>query len=133
MPHSFAQSERLEMALWCFPIVSDLTLERYGAAIGRRHASLRIVSFQHSQLWQALVLDDPSAAGAAQQALNANLRRLGLPLHLVEDIDEEILDELMDVVIQRFHRSPSKASACAHLLLHIAKNLAYTPEALTAA
>jgi hypothetical protein len=125
--------ERQEMALWCFPIISDLVRERYVAAIGSFRVSVSNLAYSHSQLWQALVLDDPSAAGAAQQALNANLRRLGLPLHLVEDIDEEILDDLMDVVIQRFHRSPSKASACAHLLLHIAKNLAYTPEALTAA
>ena len=128
MPHSFAQSERLEMALWCFPIVSDLTLERYGAAIGRRHASLRIVSFQHSQLWQALILDDAAAARKARDELGSNHQLLGLSPDFVED-----LDELMEVVTQRFYRSPLKASACGHILLHIAKNLAYTPRALTAA
>jgi len=133
MPHSFAQSERLEMALWCFPIVSDLTLERYGAAIGRRHASLRIVSFQHSQLWQALILDDAAAARKGREVLGASHHLLGLSPDFMEDLDEEVLDELMEVVTQRFYRSPLKASACGHILLHIAKNLAYTPRALTAA
>jgi hypothetical protein len=133
MPHSFAQSERLEMALWCFPIVSDLTLERYGAAIGRRHASLRIVSFQHSQLWQALILDDAAAKRKGREVLGASHHLLGLSPDFMEDLDEEVLDELMEVVTQRFYRSPLKASACGHILLHIAKNLAYTPRALTAA
>ena len=39
----------------------------------------------------------------------------------------------MDVVTQRFHRSPVKASVCGHILLHIAKNLAYTPKVLAVA
>lgn len=121
------------MALWCFPIVSDLTLERYGAAIGRRHASLRIVSFQHSQLWQALILDDAAAARKGREVLGASHHLLGLSPDFMEDLDEEVLDELMEVVTQRFYRSPLKASACGHILLHIAKNLAYTPRALTAA
>ena len=49
------------------------------------------------------------------------------------DLDDLLLNELMDVVTQRFHRSPVKASVCGHILLHIAKNLAYTPKVLAVA
>jgi hypothetical protein len=44
-----------------------------------------------------------------------------------------VLDELMDVVAQRFQRTPNRARISAHILLHVANNLVYTPEALNAA
>jgi hypothetical protein len=121
------------MALWCFPIVSDLVRERYAAVIASLRVSVVGVAFSHTQLWHARILGDAAAVRKTREELGATLRELGLPSPLVEDIDEEILDELMDVVSQRFHRSPFMASTCGHILLHIAKNLAYTPEALTAA
>ena len=62
MSHDCGPDERREMALWCFPIVCDLVAETYGRVIGARHASLRLVAFCHSQLWQAMLLDDPTAA-----------------------------------------------------------------------
>ena len=121
------------MALWCFPIITDLCMETYGAAIGGRHASLKIISFTHSRLWQALILDDPAAARKTRGDLTETAQTMGLSLDQVCDLDDVLLNELMDVVTQRFHRSPVKASVCGHILLHIAKNLAYTPKVLAVA
>jgi hypothetical protein len=39
----------------------------------------------------------------------------------------------MEVVAQRHHRSPQKASICGQILLHVAKNLAFTPQPLAVA
>ena len=133
LPYDCGPDERREMALWCFPIISDLVAESYGRVIGARHASLRMVTFSHSQLWQAMLLDDHSAAGKAHGEVRWNLDMLGLPFAFADEVNDLVLDELMDVVTQRFNRSPLKAASCGHILLHIAKNLTYTPEALNAA
>ena len=121
------------MALWSFPIVCDLVGETYGRVIGPRHVSLRMFAFCHSQLWQAMLLDDPVAAAKAHAEVARNLKSLGLKPSFVDEVNELVLDELMDVVAQRFQRTPHRARLGAHILLHIAKNLAYTPEALSAA
>ena len=125
-------SDRREMARWCFPIISDLVRERYLAENSGLHGEVGNVCFAHSQLWQARILDQSAAIRAARDEMNVTFQTLGLPQHLVEDIDEEILDELMVISIQRFHRSPHRATICGHILLHIAKYLAYRPEALAA-
>jgi len=121
------------MALWCFPIVCDLVAETYGRVIGARHASLRLVAFCHSRLWQAMLHDDHTAAVKARMEVRGNLQMLGLEAAFADEVNELVLDELMDVVAQRFQRTPHRARIGAHILLNIAKNLTYTPEALTAA
>lgn len=126
-------SERREMALWCFPIVCDLVGEHYGQAIGLRHASLRLIAFSHSQLWHAMLLDDEDATRKLRGEMSWNLQVLGLQPVFADELNDLVLDELMEVVTQRFHRSPKKASICSHILLRIAKSLTYTPEVLTAA
>ena len=126
-------SERQAMALWCFPIITDLIRDRYVAALGGIGLSVFNVAYSHSHLWRARILDETASMRREREKLGGSVSELGLPPHLVEDIDEEILDELMDVVTQRFHRSPQQASVCGQILLHVAKNLSYTPEALTAA
>jgi len=133
MSHVSNLTERRDMAFWCFPIISDLVAESYGRVIGPRHSSLRMVAFCHTQLWQAMLLDDHAAASKAHGEVRWNLQLLGLQLNFADEINDLVLDDLMDVVTQRFHRSPNKASVCGHILLHVAKNLAYTPEALVAA
>ena len=121
------------MALWCFPIITDFVRERYAAAMGRTGESAFHVAFSHSHLWRARILDDATALRKARDDLGGNIRKLGLPPHLVADIDEDILDELMEVVTQRFHRSPLQAAICGQILLHVAKNLAFTPQPMAVA
>ena len=118
------------MAFWCFPIVTDLLRERYLAVIGGAGVAVLNVVLSHSHLWRARILDDTFSLHRTQDELALNLGRLGLPPHLVEDIDEDILDELMKVVTQRFHRSPAKSAMCGQILLHVAKKLAFTPQPL---
>ena len=121
------------MALWCFPIITDFVRERYASAIGGTGASTFNVAFAHSHLWRARLLDDTAALRKARDDLGRNISNLGLPPHLVEDIDEDILDELMEVVTQRFHRTPLQAAICGQILLHVAKNLAFTPQPMAVA
>lgn len=133
MSHNLDPSERREMAFWCFPIVTDLVRERYLAVIGGAGASILNVVFSHSHLWRARILDDATALRKARDELAGYIRQLGLPPHLADDIDEDILDELMKVVTQRFHRSPAQAAICGQILLHVAKKLSFTPQPLAVA
>ena len=121
------------MALWSFPLVCDLVGEHYGRAIGPRHASLRMIAFSHSQLWRAMLMDDEADIRKLRGEMSWNLGVLGLPTTFADDLNEIVLDELMEVVIHRFHRSPRCSLVCSHILLHIAKNLTYLPEAVAAA
>ena len=133
MRYDFTPSERWEMALWSFPIVSDHFRARYGEAISNIQDTITALSFSHSQFWRALILDDRTAARKTRAELLERLQRLGLRPDFVSDLDEEVLDELMDVVTQRFHRSPQKASICSHILLDIAKGLVFKPEVVALA
>jgi hypothetical protein len=91
------------------------------------------VVISHSHLWRARILDDSFSLRRARDELAGHIQQLGLPPDLVEDIDEDILDELMQVVTQRFHRSPVRAAICGQILLHVAKQLAFTPKPLAMA
>lgn len=133
MARDFGLSERREMALWCFPIVSDLLGERYGRALGPRHTSRRMIAFTHSQLWHAMLLDDQGAIRKLRAEMSWNMQALGLSFGFADELDDIVLDELMEVVTQRFHRSPLKSSICSHILLHVARNLAYAAEPVAAA
>ena len=121
------------MAFWCFPIVTDLVRERYLAFIGGAGVAVLNVVISHSHLWRARILDDTFSLRRARDELAGHIQQLGLPPDLVEDIDEDILDELMQVVTQRFHRSPARAAICGQILLHVAKKLAFTPQPLAVA
>ena len=121
------------MAFWCFPIISDLVRERYLAVVGGAGVALLNVVIPHSQLWRARILYDAFALRRARDDLAGHIQHLGLPPDLVEDIDEDILDELMKVVTQRFHRSPTQAAICGQILLHVAKKLAFIPQPLAVA
>ena len=133
MARDFGLPERREMALWCFPLVCDLVGEHYGRAIGARHASLRLIAFSHSQLWHAMLLDDEPAIRKLRDEMSWNLGVLGLPSTFADELNDFVMDELMEVVTQRFHRSPQKSSTCSQILLQIARSLAYMPEAVAAA
>jgi hypothetical protein len=126
-------SERQEMAFWCYPIVTDLVRERYLGVIGGAGVAVLNVVISHSHLWRARILDDSFSLRRARDELAGHIQQLGLPPDLVEDIDEDILDELMQVVTQRFHRSPVRAAICGQILLHVAKKLAFTPKPLAMA
>ena len=133
MARDFDLSERLEMALWCFPIVCDLLGEQYGRALGPRHTSLRVVAFTHSQLWRAMLLDNQNEIHKLRGEMSWNMQRFGLPPGFADELDDLVLDELMEVVTQRFHRSPMKSSVCSHILLQVARSLVYAAEAVAAA
>ena len=133
MARDFDLSERQEMALWCFPIVCDLLGEQYGRALGPRHTAVRVVAFTHSQLWRAMLLDDQNEIRKLRGEMSWNVQRLGLPPGFADELDDLVLDELMEVVTQRFHRSPMKSSACSHILLQVARSLVYAAEAVAAA
>ncbi len=121
------------MALWCLPIITDLVRERYAVAVGGAGKSVFNVTYSHSHLWRLRILDDVGSMRKAREDLGRNMSQLGLMPHLAEDIDEEILDELMHVVTQRFHRSPMQAAICGQILIHIARNLVFTPQPLAVA
>jgi hypothetical protein len=133
LARDFGLSERQEMALWCFPIVCDLLGEQYGRALGPRHTSVRMVAFTHSQLWRAMLLDDQNDIRKLRGEMSWNVQALGLPPGFADELDDLVLDELMEVVTQRFHRSPMKSLVCSHILLQIARNLVYAAEAVAAA
>jgi len=129
----YTSSERRDMALWSFPIVFDVVRDRYAAQSANPPPLMVAAAFSHTQLWQARILDDGAALRKAREELRMDLQMLDLPPHLVDEVDEEVLGELMDVVTQRFHRSPMQASICAQILLNIATNLAFTPQPLAVA
>ena len=124
MRRDYTSSERRDMALWSFPIVFDVVRDRYAAQSANPPPLMVAAAFSHTQLWRARILDDGAALRKAREELRMDLQMLDLPPHLVDEVD---------VVTQRFHRSPTQASICAQILLNIATNLAFTPQPLAVA
>ena len=114
---------RHDMADWSHPIVTDIVTERYQYLLGRNHALLKQLSRCHCVLWRALLSENTIAVAEAHLEILNYFRQVGLGQEVALQLHEGVLDELMDIVASRFHRSPARMSECSQVLLRVARHL----------
>jgi hypothetical protein len=88
---------------------------------------VRPMLLQHCRLWRNLLLQEDNRAQNARREL-VRLGRLGrlagLEAQTLDRIDEAVFDELTDVVVMRFHRSPATTRDYSKSLIRAATSLA---------
>ena len=121
-PEVLAQCQQ-EMALWCFPVVTDFLSHQYEERTGLAHHDLRLVTFNHAQYWRALILDRQGEIAKFRAALDRALRVAHVAPAIACQLDEELLDELMRVISERYKRSPLRISQDGHVLFQVMRRL----------
>ena len=117
-------SARGDVSAWCFPIIADLVIERYASHLGRGHPHLTLLARCHGVMWQALIAQEYEGVAEMDRAICRYLNSVGLSAQIGRELHEQVLDELMDVVAQRYHRSPDLVRDCSQLLLKASRHLA---------
>lgn len=115
---------RRELASWSQPVIYDLLHGLYAQRLGAEHPSLRVLSLSNGRLWRLVLLGDVDKLDAARREV-LNIGRLAhIDPAIFDDINQNVLEELLDVVVARYLRTPSQACAFGHILLDAAAILA---------
>ena len=114
---------RRDMIVWSYPIVTDIVTDWCAGVLGHDHAGLKPLTRSHCRLWQCLIADDMAAALHAHRAILQQLQSLGLRFDVARQIQDVVMDELLDVVSVRFHRSPKQVRECSQVLLRAARQV----------
>ncbi len=118
-----------DLQLWAQPLVMDQITHYYFDRLRGRYELARELSVIHYRMWRHLLNGDGDAATQARLAHEGALLASGLDLRMAEEADRQVLDELMDVVVTRFQRTPSLARGYGQTLLDTAARLARTQTA----
>jgi hypothetical protein len=117
---------RQDLAEWGEPIVADQLISYYARAFKGQTSLAQPMAFNHRRFWRHLF------AGHVNEALTTRreLQRLGLLVGMrpvsIDELDRQVMDELMHVIMARFHRSPAVARDYSMTVLDIASRLAET-------
>lgn len=104
---------RADLASWCRPIIGDFIAELYGRARQVENSELRMLSSAHERLWHALLLGD-AAAVTHRSFLESRERENA---KFLDAVDNAVINELLEVIMGRFARSPSIARAYCHVVV----------------
>ena len=115
---------RRDLAEWSEPLIADRVSEIYTACFGGDQQRVRPMTLQHCRLWRNLLLQEGNRAQNARRELVRLGRLAGLESQTLDRIDEAVLDELADVVVARFHRSPATTRDYSRSLIRAATSLA---------
>jgi hypothetical protein len=115
---------RRDLAEWSAPLIADRVSEFYMVCFDGDWQRVRPMTLQHCRLWRNLLLQEGNGAQNARRELVRLGRLAGLESQTLDRIDEVVLDELADVVVARFHRSPATTREYSRSLIRAASSLA---------
>lgn len=118
--------ERADIADWGAPLIADCLGLAYRACLGADEQLVGHFTQQHRRLWLSLVGNELAKAIEAQHLLGSLAKICQLTDEAIEAIDEIVLDELTDVVAQRFQGSPAKTRSYNRILIDVAAVLTRT-------
>ena len=107
---------------WSEPLIFDRLLDAYQILL-RDDVLVRGLSRMHARVWRALIGGDISGFEALRETLITALQPCGLTLDHLAEVDGDIMVELLDVVISRYHRSQRTARAYHLALIQLAGRL----------
>ncbi len=107
---------------WSEPLIFDRLFAAYRRLIGA-DAAARSLSRLHARVWRALIGGDMQGFEALREALVLALGHVSLTLDHLAEVDAEIMMELLEVVVSRYHRSQRTAMAYHLALMELAGRL----------
>ncbi len=117
---------RRDLAEWGEPIVADQLIGFYAAALKGQQSIAQPLTFNHRRLWRHLFSGHVKEAQITRLELQRLGKLCGLRPTAIDDVDHQVIDELMSVIMARFHRSPAVARDYSLTLINIAESLAET-------
>lgn len=124
MRQSDLSAARRDLAEWSEPLIADRVSEFYMACFGGDQQRVRPMTLQHCRLWRNLLLQEGNRAHDARRELVRLGQLAGLESQTLDRLDEVVLDELANVVVARFHRSPATTRDYSRSLIRAATSLA---------
>jgi hypothetical protein len=107
---------------WSEPLVFDRLFSAYWRLVCDI-AVARSLTRLHARVWRALICGDVTGFEVQREILVSALQQSSLTLDHLAEVDAEIMAELLDVVISRYHRSPRTARAYHLALMQLAGQL----------
>ena len=124
MSEHLFQSIRDELTEWSQPLIVDQINHFYFTRLSRQPALARELAIEHYRVWRLVLRDQPDAAREMRAHLADTAASAGIEPGVLDDVDRAVLDELMDVVVSRFRRTPYIARSYGITLLDTATSLA---------
>jgi len=115
---------------WSDPVIFDRLRDAYGQRIGEMAVVWRLARL-HSRVWRALIEGDMNKFETQRFLLVAALSEQGLDLDCLAEVDARTMQELVEIVVARFHRSQRLSTGYHLALLQLAGRL--TPQQARAA
>ena len=115
-----------DILLWAEPLARD-RLTAFWSAAAPESSSGRMLADLHWRAWRCALSTLPQGAAASRRDLGALMRNAGLPAEIARDGDEAVIDEIAEVIIARFRRSPARAKDYTRALVLTAAGLLAPP------
>jgi hypothetical protein len=122
MPLTNAAEGYSGLRQWSDPVIYDSLSAAYCRLLADGSLAHRLARL-HARVWRALIGGDAHAFGPLRAALVAAVRESNLKLDRLAEVDEEIMNELLDIVASRYHRSPRTATAYRLALAELGRGL----------
>jgi hypothetical protein len=111
-----------ELAFWSESAVRDRLLAFYMGKFGESERAAQASRF-HWAIWRAYLADLVLQGRASRQALAKLLAEARLPMDLIEEGDNLVIDEIADLILQKFRRDPHQAKSYAKCLIAAASRM----------
>ena len=108
---------------WGEPIVVDLLVDTYLRFLGDESHVAKPFAAQHMRVWRNLLLGNREQAAYFHKELLEGAAMFGLERDNLRTADDAVIDELMDVIFERFRRSPNVAKDYTRALIGAAATL----------
>ncbi len=117
---------RRDLAEWGEPIVADQLISYYANALKGQTTLAQPMAVNHRRLWRHLFAGHSKEVQQTRQELQKLGKLVGMRNSAIDEVDHLVMDELMSVIMARFHRSPAVARDYSMTLIQIAESLVET-------
>ncbi len=111
-----------EILLWAEPLARDRLTAFWNAAARESDAGKALADL-HWRAWRCALSNLQHGASASRRDLAVLARGAGLKADIIEEGDEAVIDEIAEVIIARFRRSPILAKDYTKALVMTAAGL----------
>ena len=111
-----------ELNEWTHPIIADRVSEAYRTAVGDAQAA-RALCELHCRMWRNLQMLEHREALRNRREIVRMLQSVKQSEAMAEQIDRDILNEILECIFVRSHRSRHLATGQAMALMNIAGRL----------
>lgn len=112
-----------DILVWAEPLVRD-RIGAFWENAARNSDAARAIADQHWRVWRCALSGLSHGAASNRRDLTLLVRAASIGMDSLEDADEAVIDEIAEVIVARFRRSPLLAKDYTKALVLTATGLA---------